>query len=123
MNQTINSQLPQSQGRHKLRKFREFIFIGNSSSQVDFLPPLEHTSNVEYLNTSKPGSFLSITQVHTSRQITRQLRNFKLKPGAIVQLLSKTSSGSVIISHSNRLIGIGATIAPKIIVTPTSSTR
>ncbi len=116
MTQTINlksSKLP------RLREFQEFIFIGNSSAQVqtDSLEQLHDAPNTQCLNTSGTGSFLLITQIHTLKQITRQLSRLKLKPGKIVQLISKTKNGSVVVSYNGKLIGIGATIAQKIIVT------
>jgi hypothetical protein len=122
MAQTINfksSKLP------KLQEYQEFIFIGNSSMLpgVDSLEELHHTPNTHGLHTSSTGSFLLITQIHTTRHITRQLSRLKLKRGKIVQLISKTNNGSVVISYNDKLIGIGATIASKISVTLANQAR
>jgi Fe2+ transport system protein FeoA len=122
MTQTVNlkfSKLP------KLREFQEFIFIGNSSAQVqtDSLKQLHDPPNTQCLNANSTGSFLLIAQIHTPKQITRQLSRLKLKRGKTVQLISKTKNGSVVITYNDKLIGIGATIAQKIIVTSASQTR
>lgn len=122
MTQTINLKsfkLP------RLREFQEFIFIGNSSAQplVAHSEQLHDTPNNQCLNTSSTGSFLLIAQIHTPKQITRQLSRLKLKRGKTVQLISKTKNGSVVISYNDKLIGIGATIAQKIMVTSASQTR
>jgi hypothetical protein len=122
MSHTINLKSSQLS---KLQEFQEFVFIGNSSthSHTDSLEQLQHTPNTQCLHTSSTGSFLLIAQIHTPKHITRQLKSLKIKPGVIVQLISKTNNGSVAISYNNKLIGIGATIVPKISVTLANQTR
>ena len=113
---TIEPKLKQSRG---LKQFEEFIFIGKTSTKLsEATAERVHLSpNSNFLSAASRGNSLLITQIHTAKNITRQLQNLQLKPGTIVKLISKTKSGSVVVSLDRKLIGIGAEIAPKIIVT------
>lgn len=100
------------------KQFQKFIFIGNTGIKSSSFPKqLGLTPNSNFLNQISVGSFLTITQLHTPRHITSQLRNLQVKPGKTVQLISKTHNGSVVVSSNNRAIGMGAEIAQRIIVT------
>lgn len=116
MTQAINPKVTPSQG---LRGYKEFIFIGNCNYQSPSPSRKSSSSltNTQTLDTNAIGNLLTIAQLQTSKQITDQLNSLDLKPGVTVQLTSKTNNGSVVVSHNNRLIGIGATIAQKVIVT------
>ncbi|MDJ0568601.1 MAG: FeoA family protein [Pleurocapsa sp. MO_192.B19] len=122
MTHAIDIQLRQSLG---LREFQEFVFIGNTSGELPavlakqlHLPP-----DSNFLNAASTGNSLLITRMHTAKSITRQLGNLQFKPGKIVKLISRTNNGSVVVSLDNKLIGMGAEIAQKIIVTLASQTR
>ncbi len=122
MTHAIDIQLRQSLG---LREFQEFVFIGNTSAELPavlgkqlHLPP-----DSNFLNAASTGNSLLITRMHTAKSITRQLGNLQFKPGKIVKLISRTNNGSVVVSLDNKLIGMGAEIAQKIIVTLASQTR
>ena len=116
MTSVINFKYPQLKRK---KRFKEFIFIGNSSDSVsDATEQLHLYPDSELVSQARVEDSLVITQVHTSEKIAHQLKNFKIEPGAIVKLVSKTDNGSVILSFRNKLIGIGADIASKIIATP-----
>ncbi|HEY9767935.1 MAG TPA: ferrous iron transport protein A [Coleofasciculaceae cyanobacterium] len=108
----------------KLKQLPKFIFIGNASTtSVDLTKERHLPSNRNLLSQIDVGNFSLIDQIHVPRNLSRQLKNLRLKPGKIVQLVSKTSNGSVVISINNKLIGIGAEIAQKIIVTLVDDTK
>ena len=110
-----------SQGRlfKKVTKFQKFVFIGNTSIESPSFSSeqLGLTPNSDFLNQVDVGSSLTITQLHTPGNITRQLRDLQFKPGETIQLVSRTANGSVVVSSDNRSIGMGAEIARRIIVT------
>ena len=108
-----------------IRQFQEFIFIGTSSSKssLDLVKQLHLPTNSNLLSQIPQGNSLTITQLHTAKTISRQLENLQLKPGKKVQLVSRTDNGSVVVSLEGKLIGIGANIAQKIIVTLASQKR
>jgi len=108
----------------KLKQLPKFIFIGNASTtSVDSTKERHLPSNRNFLSQIDVGKFSLINQIHVPRNLSRQLKNLRLKPGKIVRLVSKTSNGSVMISINNQLIGIGAEIAQKIIVTLVDDTK
>ncbi|MGF1591510.1 MAG: ferrous iron transport protein A [Pleurocapsa sp.] len=115
----------QHQAPSKLKQLPKFIFIGNASttSTLDSTNELDLPSNLNFLNQTDVGNFSIINQLRVPRNLARQLRNLRLKLGKVVQLVSKTSNGSVVISINNQLIGIGAEIAQKIIVTLVDDTK
>ncbi|MBE9042803.1 ferrous iron transport protein A [Pleurocapsales cyanobacterium LEGE 10410] len=101
------------------KQFQKFIFIGNTAIKSSSLPTrqLQLTPNSNFLDQIDVGSSLLIIEIHTPRNIINQLRNLDFKPGNTVQLVSKTANGSVVISSKQGLLGMGAEIAQRIIVT------
>ena len=97
------------------RKFQEFIFIGDSAdrSVSNEIEQLHNTTNNTIARASIEDS-LKITEIKTNKEIAHQLKNFQIKIGAIVKLINKSENGSVVVSHDDRLIGIGAEIARQI---------
>ena len=104
---------------NKKQQFQELIFIGNSSnnSVSNVTKLLNLSADSQVINQATVEDFLLITEVHTAKDISHQLKNLKIKPGVTVKLVSKTNNGSVIISLGNKLIGVGAEIASKIVAT------
>ncbi len=109
----------QHQASSKLKQLPKFIFIGNASttSALDSTKELNLPANRNFLNQINVGNCVIINQIHVPRNLTRQLKHLRLELGTMVQLVSKTSNGSVVININDELIGIGAEIAQKIIVT------
>lgn len=125
MTHTIDLKRSQFKG---LRQFQEFTFIGNSrnsstESQKISIEQLNLSPDSKLLSTISEGNFILITKILTAKNITRQLRDLQFKPGQTVELISTTNNGSVVVSLGDKLIGIGAEIAQKIIVTVTSGAR
>lgn len=122
MTHAIDLKHKQSKG---IRKFQEFIFIGTSSSKssADSVEQLHRITDSNLLSRTSPGNSLLITQIPTTKSVSRQLQNLQLKPGKKVQLVSRTNNGSVVVSLDGKLIGIGANIAQQIIVTLASQKR
>ena len=101
------------------KHFQEFIFVGNCSSKsVTYVTEQLHLPpNSKTVSQAAIEENLLITQMHTVNNITRQLKNLDLKPGAMVKLVSKTNNGSVVVSLGDKLIGMGAEVAHKIVAT------
>ncbi|MEL6930492.1 MAG: FeoA family protein, partial [Cyanobacteria bacterium J06600_6] len=73
--------------------------------------------NSSWLAEVKIGNFVNIEQIYAPRTIIRQLKSLKFKPEQKVQLVSKSASGSVVVNINNSLIGMGAEIARRVVVT------
>ena len=113
--------LEHKQPKHK-QKFEEFIFIGNLSNKsvANATKQLNLSPNSELISQACVEDSLLITKVHTAKNICHQLKDLRIEPGVIVKLVSKTNNGSVVVSLGNKLIGIGAEIAGKIVTIPAS---
>ncbi len=109
----------QSLNARKSKEFQQFTFIGDISSKstLESVKQLDPNLDCHFLHQVPTENSWLITKLYTSGKVTRQLRNLQLKPGQVVQLVSKTNNGSVILSFDDKLIGIGSEIAQKIIVT------
>ena len=103
----------------KLNRFQEFIFVSDSAieQEAEFTQQLHLALDSSWLTEAKIGNFVSIEQIYAPRTILRQLRNLKFQPEQKVRLVSKSATGSVVVNINNRLIGIGAEIARRIVVT------
>lgn len=102
----------------KLKRFQEFIFVSDSAiKQEKSTQQLHLALNSSCLAEVKIGNLVNIEQIHAPQTIVRQLRNLKFQPEQKVQLVSNSKSGSVVVNLNNRLIGIGAEIARRIVVT------
>ena len=108
----------------KLKRFKKFVFVGSNS--VDFSADpnkqLRQNPNNSFLDRVKIGSSIAIEEIHTSKDITRQLNNLGLESGKIVRVISKTSNDSVVIGLKDSSIGIGTEIARQIVVTAINET-
>ena len=104
---------------NKKQQFQELIFIGNSStnSVSNVTKILNLSSNSQVISQATVEDSLLITEVHVAKDISHQLKNFNIKPGVTIKLVSKTNNGSVVVSLGNKLIGVGAEIANKIVAT------
>ena len=102
------------------QQFQEFIFIGDNSNTdvTGKTKELNLNPDSKAVNQAFVEDSLLVTQIQAAENISCQLKKLKVKPGAMVKLISKTSKGSVIISLGNKLIGLSAEIASQIAVTP-----
>lgn len=107
----------------RTKRFQEFTFIGDTSAKLtkELVNQLYSNPNSDVLNNTDTSRSLLITQIHTQKNVTRQLKKLQLKPGKVVQLMSKTNNGSVIVGIDSKLVGIGSEIAQKIIVVTLAS--
>jgi Fe2+ transport system protein FeoA len=116
MTQTVSFKHQISQN---LKRFQDFVFV--SDSAIKLTPELDHqlqfTPNSSFLDQARIGDIITIQQIHAPQDIIRQLRNLKFQPDQTVQLVSRTSTGSVIVNLNNTLIGIGKGITQRIVVT------
>lgn len=103
----------------KLQQFQEFVFVSDLSLKLvpKLTTQLQLDPDSGFLNKAKIGDFMTIKQIHVSRNARRQLRNLEFKPEQKVRLVSKTDNGSVIVNLNNTLLGIGKEIAQRIVVT------
>ena len=114
-----------SQPELKLRQFQEFVFIGKPAhnSVLDAIKQLHSFANSNALTQAEVATSLLISQIYTSKDITHQLKDLHIEIGATVKLVNKTSNGSVVVSLNNKLIGIGAEIAHKIVAVRVDQTK
>ncbi|MGD1919113.1 MAG: FeoA domain-containing protein [Pleurocapsa sp.] len=114
MIRTINLKHRHLSGR---KQFKKLVFIGNISdkSVVRATKQLNLSPNSDFISQATVENSLLITEVHTDENIANQLKELKIKPGVTLELVSKTNNGSVVVSLGNKLVGIGAEIARKIV--------
>lgn len=108
-----------------VRHFQKFTFINDSTldSASGWSKKLDLDPNSKLLSQTQIGSWLTINQIQVPPRIIRQLRNLQFKPNQRVQLVSKTNRLSVVVNLNDTLIGIGAKIAQKIVVTLVDETK
>lgn len=101
----------------KPKRFQEFVFVSDSAMKRSInSAALQLAHDRTYLERADIGEVVSIEQIHTPRNIARQLKNLGLKAGKQVRLLSRTDNGSVIVETHNTSLGISKEIARKIVV-------
>lgn len=92
----------------------KLIFIGGTSAKTHSainIPP-----NRISLDKAQISDWVEITRMYLDRNTHSRLHNLGLKPKVIVEIVSKTASGSVIIRVNQQHIGLGAEIARRLIV-------
>lgn len=104
---------------NKKQQFQEFVFIGNTTKNYvsNVTKQLNLSPDNQTIDRATVEDSLTIAQVNTAKNIRHQLKALKIEPGVTVKLVSKTNNGSVVISLGNKLIGVGAEIASKIVAT------
>lgn len=101
------------------RRFQEFVFVGDSGMKLvsESTRQLRINPNSSFLAQAAIGDSVTVEKICAPRSIISQLKSLEFEPGRKVQLVSKTSHASVIVSLDHTLIGIGTEIAQKIVVT------
>ncbi len=69
------------------------------------------------LSTTQIGDRVVIAQILSGRNMKHQLKQMGLTLGSEVQVISKTTSGSVIICIQDEQVGLGAGMADRVMVT------
>ncbi|MBE9213598.1 ferrous iron transport protein A [Plectonema cf. radiosum LEGE 06105] len=94
------------------------FFCGNSTGELnqnsnlsDFLD----SDDIIPLSEARAGDIVSIVEL-LSIDCAEDLRNMGLIPGAEIQIISRTTTGSVIIVLQNQPIGLGKDMAKSILV-------
>ena len=116
MNKSLNLK---QQHLNKNQRFQEFVFIGNTAENYvsNVTKQLNLSPDSQTIDRASLEDSLLITEVGTGKNIRHQLKALEIEPGVTVKLVSKTSNGSVVIGLGNKLIGVGAEIASKIVAT------
>ncbi|MEM7761735.1 MAG: FeoA family protein [Cyanobacteria bacterium P01_A01_bin.40] len=111
--------------RVERRSFRSFVFINDSSLKPNTLliDQLRFTSDSNLLSQANIGCPYTVSQIYAPKTIIHQLRTFQFKPNEKIKLVSKTEGASVIIDIKGKLIGLGAKIAQRIVVTGVNHTK
>ena len=101
------------------KRFQQFVFVGDSGMKLvsKSTRQLKITSNSGLLAQAAIGDCITVEKIYAPQSIICQLKSLEFEPEKRVQLVSKTSNGSVIVSLNNTLIGIGTEIAQRIVVT------
>ncbi len=110
------------QQRHRRHKGWEFTFVGETPTKQDkqrnraqFSPKLTQ-SELFPLSTTQVGDRLVITQIMNGKRMISHLNDMGLTVGSEVKVISKTTSGSVIIRVQDKEIGLGTAMADRIMV-------
>lgn len=106
------------QQQSKLKRFKKFVFVGSNSvdSSSNIAQQLHLNPNSSFLDKTQIGSSIAIEEIRASKNVIRQLSDLGLKSGKIVEVISKTGKGSVILGFKDSSIGIGTEIAQQIVV-------
>lgn len=107
------------QQRHGSGKAWEFTFVGETPTKLNTWGNNQGELGIQQvfpLSTTKVGDRLVVTGIQSERSMVYRLNNMGLTVGCEVQVISKTTSGSVIICIQNKEIGLGVAMADRVIV-------
>ncbi|MDJ0673835.1 MAG: FeoA family protein [Calothrix sp. MO_167.B42] len=105
--------------RHRRGKAWEFTFVGETPTKPNKRGNNQGELGMQQvfpLSTTKVGDRLVITQIQSGRSMVYRLNNMGLTVGCEVQVISKTTSGSVIIRIQDKEIGLGTAMADRVMV-------
>ena len=113
---------------HRKNQALKFTFFGGmpkrltkEQTQAKFAPNLTHSQlqkeQVFSLSNTQIGDRLVITQILSGKSLIYRLSQMGLIIGSEIQVVSKTKSGSVIVSIQDEQIGLGAGMANQVMVT------
>lgn len=114
--------------RHRRGKGWEFTFVGETPTKLEKQenrPRLASELNqselgikqVFPLSTTQVGDRVVVQQIQSERSMVYRLSNMGLALGSEVEVISKTTRGSVIICIQDEEIGLGAAMADRVMVT------
>lgn len=123
----MDDELNNRQKRHRRHRGWQFTFLGeisetqeDKSNQTQFASELIQnklkTEGLLPLSSTQVGDRLVITQILRGRNMVCQLRKQGLTLGSEVLVISKTTTGSIIVSIGDRQVGLGAGMANKVMV-------
>ncbi len=113
------TQKSKNNGQSPKRQSSNLVFVGGMSVELesDKINSLNLPVNNFFLNTAKTKDWVKITQMHLDTNTYGYLFNLGIKPGNVVEIVSQTASGSVVVRLKRQQIGLGADIARRLIVT------
>lgn len=110
--------------RHQRCRGWQFTFFGETSNsleeqenQTELAAELTQNKLLFPLSSTQVGDRLIIAQILSGKGMMRQLSKNGLILGVEVRVISKTASGSIIVSIGDRQVGLGAGMANKVMVT------
>lgn len=111
------------QKRHRRHQGWQFTFCGGTSEtqedkgeQTQLAAKLTQDELLFPLSSTQVGDRLVIDQILSGKGMMRQLSKHGLTLGVEVRVISKTASGSIIVSIGDRQVGLGAGMANKVMV-------
>lgn len=123
----MDNEFNHQQRRHRNRQGWQFTYLGETPETLDktgnreaLAPdfaddPLSMTQ-VFPLSTTQAGDHVVITQIMGGKNLEYRLSQMGFTLGAEVQVISKTSSGSIIVCIQNKQVGLGAGMANQVMV-------
>lgn len=126
-----NNDLDKRQYRHRKPRGKKFTFLGGTpqtwlEAENSAETAGESIDSQSAMGLSFPLAFcrvsahMRIVRLKGKDCLARHLLGTGLTPGAELQVISRTSSGSVIVALQDNHIGLGAGIAQRIMVTHSS---
>ncbi|MEB3214771.1 MAG: ferrous iron transport protein A [Nostocales cyanobacterium 94392] len=107
---------PEKSEYQQWHKFK--FFCGNSPGELNqnsSLPDFLDSDEIIPLSEARAGDTIAIVEL-LSIDCVEDLRNMGLIPGAEIQVISRTTTGSVIVVLQNQRIGLGTDMAKSILV-------
>ncbi|MGF1675724.1 MAG: ferrous iron transport protein A [Rivularia sp. (in: cyanobacteria)] len=107
---------PEKSESEQWQKFK--FFCGNSSGELNqnsSLSDFLDSDDIIPLSQARAGDIVSIVEL-LSIDCVEDLRNMGLIPGAEIQVISRTTTGSVIVVLQNQPIGLGKDMSESILV-------
>lgn len=116
--------LDQSPEKPESGKWQGFnFFCGNSAGELNqnsSLSDFLDSDEIIPLSEARAGDIVLIVELF-SIDCLKDLRNMGLIPGAEIQVISRTTTGSVIVVLQNQRIGLGKDMAQSILVRKTNN--
>ncbi|NJO27096.1 MAG: ferrous iron transport protein A [Nostocaceae cyanobacterium CSU_2_110] len=109
-------QSPEKSESEQWQKFK--FFCGNSAGELNqnsSLSDFLDSDDIIPLSQVRAGDIVSIVEL-LSIDCAEDLRNMGLIPGADIQVISRTTTGSVIVVLQNQPIGLGKDMSESILV-------
>ena len=113
---TIRSLKCQSSNQRQLERF---VFVGSKAQNGQILSDSDLSlgdRDCLFLCNTEIGDCVAIAKIKTDRNTQKYLYQLGLKPGVKIEVVSKTTTDSIVIAVKDWYIGLGSTITQKVIV-------
>ena len=100
------------------KRFQKFVFVGGQRERQSLHREVQgdFSANDRLLCDTQVNDYLAIAQIKTDRSTQKYLRQLGLKPGVIIEVISKTAAESIIVRINTQHIGLGIAIAQNVVV-------